>query len=348
MMMAILKLDWAGRGAPLLEDAVTPNCTGTGEVSKIAPLKVSLRCNAKPTRPLPSPPDLPSSAKPRIQLARPMFSAHLRLAEVHLGMLLHELFEHVLLGLLLARGQPSSLLPLIEHHLLDRLARVAVQVGELGVLGLHLLRVDLGVAHNHAAPPLHLVHFRQVDCEQPVVVRGVVLDRPHGVLHLDRLVELAVDDSLAALDLHLELLLHNLHVDHLRLGPLGHRDGHLQVLQSLRPAIVVADAAIVDWDRALPLAVVFGLLRVGAACCCRGRVRERVAGFGAVGGGVAGLLLGRLRRLDGRRLLGGDLLDAARFGLDFRLFLRLQTLPALLLFSLALLLLGRLLARVLS
>jgi len=58
-------------------------------------------------------------------------SANLGLAEVHLGVLLHELFKHVLLALLVRRRQARRLLPLVVHHLLHRLARVSVEIRKL-------------------------------------------------------------------------------------------------------------------------------------------------------------------------------------------------------------------------
>ena len=71
------------------------------------------------------------------RLAQPA-SADLSFGEIHLRVLLHELFEHVLLALLVRRRKAGRLLALVIHHLLDGLARVAVQIGELRILGLHL------------------------------------------------------------------------------------------------------------------------------------------------------------------------------------------------------------------
>lgn len=41
----------------------------------------------------------------------------------------------------------------------NRLARFAVEVAELAVLGVHAARVDFGLARHHALPPLHLVRL---------------------------------------------------------------------------------------------------------------------------------------------------------------------------------------------
>jgi len=56
-------------------------------------------------------------------------SADLGFAEVHIRVRLHKLLEHILLALLIRRRQARGLLPLIIHHLLNRLPRVAIQVG---------------------------------------------------------------------------------------------------------------------------------------------------------------------------------------------------------------------------
>ena len=71
-------------------------------------------------------------------------SAHLCVAEVHLGMLLHKLLEHFLLLLLLTRRLPLSLHLLVVHHLLDHAPRLTVKITELAVLRYDLGCVDLG------------------------------------------------------------------------------------------------------------------------------------------------------------------------------------------------------------
>lgn len=53
-------------------------------------------------------------------------------------MLGHELLEHVLLLLLLTCGQAELLLALIPHHLLHSLARLGIQVSQLGIFRHHL------------------------------------------------------------------------------------------------------------------------------------------------------------------------------------------------------------------
>ncbi len=85
--------------------------------------------------------------------ARLACSHELGLAEVHLGVLAHELLQHLLLLGLLAGGQAHLLLALVPHHLLHRLPRLRIQIRQLGVLRLHLLRVDLGLALQDALPP---------------------------------------------------------------------------------------------------------------------------------------------------------------------------------------------------
>mmetsp|Transcript_48404 Transcript_48404/g.148916 ORF Transcript_48404/g.148916 Transcript_48404/m.148916 type:complete len:237 (+) Transcript_48404:135-845(+) len=204
-------------------------------------------------------------------------SANLGLGEVHLRVLLHEALEHVLLVLLVGGGQPGRLLPLIVHHLLDGLARLAVEVGELRVLRLHLLRVNLGVAHKEAVPPLHPVHLCQRQGHQPVVLLGVVLDRPRRVLQLDRGVQLPLHERPARCAGHADdqPLLPDLHVELLRLCPLGHRHKHRHVAERLLPPVVAADAAVVDWR--LALALLTTLLAVRGRAARRRVARRRVA-----------------------------------------------------------------------
>mmetsp|Transcript_4347 Transcript_4347/g.9414 ORF Transcript_4347/g.9414 Transcript_4347/m.9414 type:complete len:303 (-) Transcript_4347:164-1072(-) len=253
-------------------------------------------------------------------------SANLRLAEIHLRMLLHKLLEHVLLSLLVGGGKARRLLPLIIHHLLHRLPRVAVEIRQLGVLRLHLLRVDLGIAHDHRLPPLHLIALGECDAHYPIPRLRVVFDGPKAILHFDRLFELAAHDRLAPLDLHLERFLENVDCQGLRLRARGHCDVHLEILQTLRPPVVVVDGSIVDGNQTLALTLVFFplLLSLFLAltrpfCGCPWR-SDRNRHIGDVLDAAIFLLL------LGLRLLGGYLF------------------PACLLLSLALLLLHGLLA----
>lgn len=104
-------------------------------------------------------------------------SVNLGLAKVHLGMLVLELLEDVEPLLLVRGGQAALLLLLVKHHLLDHAARLAVEVRQLGRVGLDLGHVDLGSVGHDVSPPLHLVHLVEVDLDRLGAV-GVGAQRP--------------------------------------------------------------------------------------------------------------------------------------------------------------------------
>lgn len=87
---------------------------------------------------------------------------NLGFAEIHFGMLLLEFLENVGLLLFLARGLAEFLLTLVEHHLLDHAACLAVQVTQLAVVGLDLGHIDLGGRSHDVRPPLHLIDLVQM------------------------------------------------------------------------------------------------------------------------------------------------------------------------------------------
>ena len=78
-------------------------------------------------------------------------------------MLLLELLQDIRLLLLVTRGLSLFLLPLVKHHLLHHAPCLSVEVAQFAVLGLDLGGVDLGRCGNDVGPPLHLVHFVEVD-----------------------------------------------------------------------------------------------------------------------------------------------------------------------------------------
>ncbi len=90
-------------------------------------------------------------------------SAHLSLTEVHLRVLGHELFEYVLLVLLVTGGLALPLHLLVVHHLLDHAARLAVELGQFRVLGHDLRRVDLGRRRHYVCPPVRPAGLGQVN-----------------------------------------------------------------------------------------------------------------------------------------------------------------------------------------
>mmetsp|Transcript_18850 Transcript_18850/g.48582 ORF Transcript_18850/g.48582 Transcript_18850/m.48582 type:complete len:235 (+) Transcript_18850:284-988(+) len=179
----------------------------------------------------------------------------------------HELLEHILLVLLLRCGQPHLFLPLVVHHLLDSLAGLAVEVGELRVFWLDLLRIDLRVTDKHTLPPLHVILLLQRD-----VHNLVVLNRPEAVLRLDACVQLAIENHLLSLQPNRKLLLSDGHIELLGTCTLRHGHHHIHVCEGLCPSVLIRDPAVVDGSRALALTL--ALLprrrsRVVARCCCR-------------------------------------------------------------------------------
>ena len=168
-------------------------------------------------------------------------------------MLLLELPDDVQLLLLVGRRQSQRLLPLVEHHLLDRLARLSVQVAELRVLRLDLRDVDGIVAVAHAAPPLHLVELLEVDDEA-----GAVLDGPEGIVDDDGLGEGGVDDVAAGrfarfgdvgLEPNFEMILG---YDHVKISSAGgpmERNDDVDLLQGLGPNVFARDGASVAHRR---------------------------------------------------------------------------------------------------
>lgn len=101
-----------------------------------------------------------------------------------------KLLQNLHLALLIARQPAYLLLALVVHHLLDHGARLAVQVAQLGRLGLDLGHVDLGGGGDDVRPPLHPVHLVQVDGDLLAVAGG--LERPGRLVGVDRGGEVAL------------------------------------------------------------------------------------------------------------------------------------------------------------
>lgn len=131
------------------------------------------------------------SLKTKINRTR---SADLGVAEVHLGVLGLELLEDVGLALVVGGGQAELLLALVVHHLLDHAAGLAVEVGQLAVLGLDLGDVDLGGGGDDVRPPLHLVRLVEVDLDRLGAV-GRRRQRPGGLFGVDRVGEVALHEG---------------------------------------------------------------------------------------------------------------------------------------------------------
>jgi hypothetical protein len=87
-------------------------------------------------------------------LGHTISSTHLRLTKIHLRMLLHELSQHILLLLIIARRLPLPLHLLIVHHLLHHPPRLAVQITQLRVFRHDFRGVDLGCRRDDVRPPV--------------------------------------------------------------------------------------------------------------------------------------------------------------------------------------------------
>ena len=105
-------------------------------------------------------------------------------------MLRHELLQHIVLLLLLARRLPLPLHLLVIHHLLHHPPCLAVQLTQLAVLGLDLLRVDLGRGCHDVGPPVGPAGLDERDGDFFAGGRGG--ERPGAVVRLDGVREVAL------------------------------------------------------------------------------------------------------------------------------------------------------------
>ena len=114
-------------------------------------------------------------------------------------MRIHELLERIILLLFLTSRFPLPLHLLVVHHLLDHAAGLAVQVAQLGVLGLDLGHVDLGRRRHHVRPPFRLVLLVQVD--RDLLARGGRgrLQRPGAFVREDGAGEVALESCMLVL-----------------------------------------------------------------------------------------------------------------------------------------------------
>jgi len=130
-------------------------------------------------------------------------------------------------------GQPvTDLLLVVKHHFLDHSSCFAIEIAEFAVLRLNLLRIDLGMVRKDVLPPLHFVHFLEVDLN-----RRLVLQCPGTVLDLDVLAEFPYQDGLFAFKPNAKFLLcdHDYKVTRTR----SFRDGdhNVNILQGLLPGV---------------------------------------------------------------------------------------------------------------
>jgi hypothetical protein len=77
---------------------------------------------------------------------------------------------HLLLLLLVTRGQTHLLLSIVKHHLLHHCPCVTIQIAQLRVLWRELRRVDLGVLCEDVGPPFGCVGLFQVDRDKAGVL----------------------------------------------------------------------------------------------------------------------------------------------------------------------------------
>mmetsp|Transcript_25487 Transcript_25487/g.43507 ORF Transcript_25487/g.43507 Transcript_25487/m.43507 type:complete len:160 (-) Transcript_25487:237-716(-) len=118
----------------------------------------------------------------------PTSHGNLAIAKIHLGMTPLKLLQYLMLLRLLARRQPQRLLPLIVHHLLHRLSRLAVQIAQLRIFRLDFANVDFGISRTDGIPPFGLIVFLEGEDEFIAVFDG-----PEGVVDDDGVGEGIVD-----------------------------------------------------------------------------------------------------------------------------------------------------------
>lgn len=166
-------------------------------------------------------------------------SAEFGFGEVHLWMSIHECLELVLLLTLLARRFAHGFLLLIEHHFLNRLPRLSVQVRELGVLRLDLLRVDLDVSLKEAVPPV--LTLMLLECDLQDALAAVTLDAPQCLVHVDLLAPLTHKDGLVrfALQLNMHVMDTKLDVELLCSTIIRQRDIGTDLVQGLMPHVFI-------------------------------------------------------------------------------------------------------------
>jgi hypothetical protein len=148
----------------------------------------------------------------------------LALAEVHLGVLRHELGHDILLLLVVACRQSHLLLSLVVHHLLHQTSRFTIEIGELRGLRVDLLGGDGKVGGDELVPPRHLVDLLEGHDD------GVLVDCPERVFCFDFCVEFAVDDGRLVLEAEFQGFLADDADDVARLetGDVGERHAKLE------------------------------------------------------------------------------------------------------------------------
>ena len=78
-------------------------------------------------------------------------------------MFLLKLLQNIPLLLLITRQPTHLLLSLIIHHLLNHRPRLTIQITQRRRLRRNLTNVDFRRPHNNMRPPLHLIHFIQMN-----------------------------------------------------------------------------------------------------------------------------------------------------------------------------------------
>ena len=187
-------------------------------------------------------------------------------------MRLHESIQLGTLLLLFRRWQACLFLSLIVHHFLYDAARVAIQVGQLGVLRLNLLCVDLLVALDNGRPPILLIFLGQRDLKDALALVGR-LQAPDRVALLHLLMQFSVNHERLTLQTDLQVRLLDINRELLGGGALGNDDVDSDFAQGLLPAVLVGRPAISGiWKlpfRLLLFSLLFSFLLSGAGLSSR-------------------------------------------------------------------------------
>lgn len=119
------------------------------------------------------------------------------------------------------------------------------------------LGVDLGVTEKDTLPD-GLVRFLECDIEILIILNG-----PHGFFHLHLLTQLSLQQRLSLpFDLHFEVLWFDLDNQLLCSCALGQLNLHIDVLNALRPVVLVGGRTVIGTDALINLKLlsVLGLL----------------------------------------------------------------------------------------
>jgi hypothetical protein len=172
----------------------------------------------------------------------------------------HNGLELVFLLEFITGRQALLFLLLVKHHFLDSGSSLLVEIGELRVLRLDLLGVNLRITLNHAIPPVHLVNLTQSHLQGPH--GSISLQCPQGVRSLNFLMQCSIDDGRLALNGNLKGLCLKDNVEILGGNVVGKRHIKSDFFEGLSPPIVVKVGSISEVGLEALVLVVFLLLFV--------------------------------------------------------------------------------------